>query len=340
MPHSQSRYTSLLLVAALLFACRKEQAAPVPEPLLIVPRGFPEPPFPADNALTEARWTLGKKLFFDPIMSRDSSLSCASCHLPSHAFSDTLPLSPGIEARPGTRNAPTLANVAYLPYYTREGGLPSLEMQVLVPIQEHNEFDFNIIPITERMKRNAEYVQLSQEAYGREPQAFVITRALSTFERTLVSGESPYDLFHFHGKKEALNAAELRGMDLFFSDKTHCSACHGGFNFTTSALENNGLYEQYADPGRFRLTGLESDRARFKTPTLRNIARTAPYMHDGSFPTLESVIEHYNSGGKEHPNKSPLIKPLNLTSQEKTDLAAFLKSLTDQKFLNDPRFRP
>ena len=310
-----------------------------PEPLLAVPPGFPNPAFPDGNELTPARWALGKKLFYDPAMSSDSILSCASCHHAAKAFSDTVRFSPGVAGRPGTRNAPTLANIGYHPYFTREGGVPTLEMQILVPIQEHNEFDFNILLIAERLLRDTSYVRMSRDAYGRDPDAFVITRSIACFERTLVSGQSRYDQYFFQKKNAALTGAEKRGMDLFFSEKTDCSQCHTGFNFTNYAFENNGLYSDYPDPGRFRLTELESDRARFKVPTLRNVALTAPYMHDGSLPTLEAVVEHYNSGGQPHPNKSTLIRPLALTAGEKADLLAFLRSLTDEAFVNNPKFR-
>jgi len=331
----------LLCCALLVFSCRKDPSEPVlagPEPLLAVPPGFPEPVFPEGNELTPARWALGKKLFFDPVMSSDSTISCASCHLPSRAFSDTVAFSPGVGGRPGVRNAPSLANIVYHPYFTREGGVPTLEMQVLVPIQEHNEFDFNILLIAERLLSDTAYRRMSSEAYDRLPDAFVITRAISCFERTMISGQSRYDRYFFQGRQDALNAAEQRGMDLFFSDKTDCSKCHNGFNFTNYQFENNGLYSNYPDPGRFRLTELESDRARFKVPGLRNVAVTAPYMHDGSLATLEAVVAHYDSGGQPHPNKSPLIRPLGLTSEEKADLVAFLKTLTDETFLTNPAF--
>ncbi|MBL7806067.1 MAG: c-type cytochrome [Saprospiraceae bacterium] len=335
-------YFLALGLAIILVACRKESPevpSEQPEPLLVVPPGFPDPVFPDGNELTPARWVLGKKLFYDPVMSNDSTISCASCHHAAKAFSDTLAFSPGVAGRPGTRNAPTLANIGYHPYFTREGGVPTLEMQILVPIQEHNEFDFNILLIVERLLRDTSYVRMSREAYGRDPDAFVITRSIACFERTLVSGNSRYDRHFFQGESGALTAAEKRGMELFFSEKTDCSRCHGGFNFTNYAFENNGLYTDYTDPGRFRLTELESDRARFKVPTLRNAALTAPYMHDGSLPTLEAVIEHYDSGGRAHPNKSALIRPLALSAAEKADLVAFLNSLTDEAFVSNPKFR-
>ncbi len=327
-----------ILALTLLFACEKEPTEPTAEPLLAVPEGFPAPVFPEGNELTPERWALGKRLFFDPVLSSDSTVSCASCHLPEHAFTDGKQFSEGVEGRLGTRNAPTLANVTYHPYYTREGGVPTLEMQILVPIQEHAEFDFNILLIAERLNRDSSYVQLSRQAYDREPDAFVITRSIGCFERTMLSGGSRYDEF-LNGKNSALTAAEKRGKDLFFSEKLACSQCHGGFNFTSYAFENNRLYEDYPDPGRFRLTGDEADRALFKVPTLRNVGVTAPYMHDGSLPTLEAVVEHYNTGGKNHPHKSQLIKPLGLSTKEKADLIAFLKALTDHDFLNNPKFR-
>jgi cytochrome c peroxidase len=308
--------------------------------LLVVPPGFPEPVFPASNQLTPVRWALGKKLFYDPVMSQDSTRSCASCHQAARAFSDTVALSPGVAGRPGVRNAPTLTNVVYQPYYLKEGGVPTLEMQVLVPVQEHNEFDLNILLIAERLKRDTAYMRMSCEAYGRDPDAYVITRSIACFERTLISGESKYDQYFFQHKPEALTPSERRGMDLFFSEKANCSKCHSGFNFSNYAFENNGLYDEYKDPGRFRLTNKASDRARFKVPTLRNVALTAPYMHDGSLSTLEAVVEHYDAGGKAHPEKSALIHPLGLTSSEKKDLVAFLRALTDDAFVHNPNFKP
>ncbi|MEQ1747733.1 MAG: cytochrome-c peroxidase, partial [Saprospiraceae bacterium] len=212
----------------LLFfgSCQKEQqpVAPVEqEPILVVPPGFPAPVFPAGNELTAARFVLGKRLFYDVVLSRDSTVSCASCHAPTRAFSDSVAFSPGAGGLPGTRNAPTLANVGYHPYFTREGGVPTLEMQVLVPIQEHNEFDFNILEIVDRLKTDTAYVRLSREAYGRDPDAYTITRSIACFERTLVSGQSRYDEFFFQGKTNALTIFEQRGMDLFFSEKTNCA---------------------------------------------------------------------------------------------------------------------
>lgn len=328
----------LIFAYSLLFlmTCQKEDELSVSEEkILIIPSGFPEIIFPDDNNFTRARWELGKELFYDPILSRDSTISCASCHFIEKAFSDTLAFSVGVGNALGTRNTPTLANIGYHPYFTREGGVPTLEMQVLVPIQEHNEFDFNIVLITERLQQNPVYREMSQMAYEREIDAFVVTRALSIFERSLISGNSRYDQYLSLDNNNILSDSEIRGMNLFFSEKTNCSSCHADFNFTNYAFENNGLYEDYADLGRFRLTNNENDRARFKVPTLRNIELTAPYMHDGSIKSLEAVILHYESGGKNHPNKSELIQPIILTDAERNDLILFLKTLTDETFINN-----
>ncbi|MCF8459690.1 MAG: cytochrome-c peroxidase [Flavobacteriales bacterium] len=308
--------------------------------LLVPPKGFPEIPFPDDNRFSDARWLLGRKLFYDPIMSLDSSISCASCHMAQFAFSDTVAMSLGAAKAIGTRNAPTLTNVVYNPSFTRDGGVPTLEMQILVPIQEHNEFNFNIVLIAERMMKDPTYVQMSNEAYGKNPDHFVITRALGCFERTIISGNSRYDKYAFQDQKGELNEVELKGMGLFFSSEMGCSGCHSGFNFTDYSFKNNGLYIAYQDSGRKRLTDLEIDQSLFKVPTLRNVGLTAPYMHDGSLQTLEQVLEHYSSGGKPHANKSELIKPLNLSSKQKEQLVAFLNTLTDYEFINRAEFKP
>ncbi|MCB0661791.1 MAG: cytochrome-c peroxidase [Saprospiraceae bacterium] len=335
------RYFTLFILSVALFSCEKSEG---PEPfifpqLMDIPPGFPEMEFPSDNKFSIERWELGKQLFFESALSKDSSLSCASCHEPGLAFSDKVSFSLGVENRLGTRNSPSLSNIGYHPYFTREGGVPTLEMQVLVPVQEHNEFDFNIVLIAERLKKDPRYVEMALLAYDREPDAFVVTRSLATFERTLISGNSKFDQYFYQGIQEALSPLEKEGMELFFSERTNCSSCHAGFNFTNYAFENNGLDEKYDDPGRFRLTLEPADSALFKVPSLRNIAVTGPYMHDGSIATLEEVIDHYNRGGANHPHKNSLLKPLGLTEYETSALKAFLASLTDQTFLENPLFK-
>ena len=307
---------------------------------VVIPQGFPDIPYPSDNAYTPERWALGRKLFYDKALSRDSTVSCASCHRPEFAFADYHAVSPGVDGRLGNRNVPSLANVAYHPYYLREGGLPTLEMQVFVPLQETHEMDFEIALAAARLAQDSAYRAMSESAYDRPMDPYVITRALAAFERTLISGDSRYDRYLAGTATTVISPAEKAGMDLFFSERTNCSACHGGYNFTTYAFANNGLYAEYADPGRFRLTNLESDRALFKIPSLRNVSITAPYMHDGSVATLREVIDHYDSGGQAHPNKSTLIRPLHLTESEKDDLVAFLQMLIDPTFIHNPHLRP
>ena len=335
------RWLWFSIIVLTCFSCRDdEEAGPLIFPdLMEVPAGFPPVDFPEGNEFTDTRWALGKKLFFDPVLSVDSSISCASCHLPELAFSDDQRVSIGVENRPGTRNSPSLANVAYHPYFTREGGVPTLEMQVLVPIQEHNEFDFNIVLAAERLAADSTYVQMSAEAYDRQPDPFVITRSLANFERSLLSGNSRFDQYFYQNKEGALSRLEQEGLELFFSEKTNCSKCHEGFNFTNYTFKNNGLYEEYEDVGRFRLTGEEVDRAMFKIPGLRNVGLTAPFMHDGALATLEEVVDHYDKGGEAHPHKSDLIRPLGLTDEEKQALVRFLESLTDETFINNPIFK-
>lgn len=302
-----------------------------------VPGNFPEVIHPSGNELTVDRWKLGKKLFFDPVLSRDSSISCASCHAPQFAFSDTVGMSIGVEGRLGIRNAPSLANVAYHPYLTRDGSVSSLEQQVLVPIQDHVEFDFNIVKIEDRLLKDSAYNSMSRIAYGTYPSSFVITSALACFERTLISGKSSFDDY-VAGNRSALNEHQINGMNLFFG-KAGCSECHSGFNFTNYEILNNGLYLSYADSGKMRVTLKEEDRAKFKVPTLRNVLLTAPYMHDGSLSTIEEVVDHYSDGIQPHRNKAKGLKKLLLTEKEKSELKTFLESLTDSSFCSNPLFK-
>ncbi len=328
------KWTGFLLLI-ILISCSKEKSIDqiVPKQEIIqIPQGFPEMEFPEDNKFSEERWLLGKKLFFDPILSIDGQISCATCHKPSLAFADSNKFSDGVFARPGTSNSPSLANVGYHPYLLKEGGVPSLEMQVLVPIQEENELNHNIVDIAAELDSIPEYVNMSLAAYNRRPDAFVITRALATFQRSLISGNSSYDKYFYQNKTSALTASQIKGMELFFSARTLCSSCHGGFNFTNYAFENNGLDTIYEQEGRMRITMLEKDRALFKVPSLRNVGLSSPYMHNGKFTSLEEVVNHYNKGGEAHANRSDLLHPLKLSGEEKKDLVQFLHSLTDLDF--------
>ena len=322
----------LLIFLTLLFiSCGKERANQNEIFQLDIPQGFPNPIIPEENYLTYERIELGKRLFYDPILSKDGTISCESCHKQEFAFADNIAISAGVESRLGFRNSMSLANIAYHDALMREGGVPTLEMQALVPIQDHNEMDYNILSVAEKLNLDSTYINASIRAYNRIPDAFVITRALASFQRTMLSGDSDYD-------RNLLNEKEENGKELFFSDELACSSCHGTFLFTNQNIENNGLYEVYEDSGKYRLTHLQDDIGKFKVPSLRNIEITAPYMHNGSISTLEEVIEHYASGGKNHFNKSELITGFNITDDEKDNLIRFLKSLTDNNFTNNSFF--
>ncbi|MBS1570198.1 MAG: c-type cytochrome [Bacteroidetes bacterium] len=274
-------------------------------------------------------------LFFDERLSLGRGVSCASCHQPDRAFSDTVALSQGAGGGKGSRNAPTLANVAYHPLLMRDGGAPTLEQQVLVPLMDSMEMDADIGVIVSMLKDLQPYRSLSGAAYGRPFDIYVLTRALASYERTLISGYSRFDRYRYSADTTALNEQERRGWAIFSGDRGKCAACHGGFDLSDHQFHNVGIHvDQHGDPGRQRITLDPADRGKFKTPTLRNIALTAPYMHDGSMATLEQVIDHFNTGGTQDPNKDQLMVPLQLTPGEKQELIAFLRSLTDERSLD------
>ena len=336
--HNYKRYSTagLFLLCCIAFiACKKDDSYDALAEgnnviSLDVPRGLLYPDIPADNQPTKNRIELGRMLFFDPILSRDSSVSCASCHQPDKFFADNLKVSVGINGRTGTRNAPSLLNVAYQPNMFWDGGNPTLEQQVIAPIDNHDEFDFDVNAIIAKLNAHPAYPRLFEQAYSQQPSVYSLTRAIACFERSLLKADSRYDDYIQNKNLNALTDSEIRGMNLFFSEEGECFHCHQGALFTDYSFRNNGLYAQYADSGRAQITQDFSDIGKFKVPTLRNAEVTAPYMHDGSIATLEEVIEHYSSGGMKHPNKSPIIVPLNLNAQQKEDLVNFIKSLTDK----------
>lgn len=296
-----------------------------------LPTHFPDFQDAEDNPLNKAKWELGRHLFFDTRLSADGQLSCASCHQPEHAFSDEVSLSLGSDGSVGFRNAPGLFNLAWQPRFHREGGIPSLEAQVLAPIQDPLEFNQDPMTVVDALSVDLRYQSWAEEAFGRPFDSYVLTRALAAFERTLVSGNAPLDRW-LQGDSTAMTASALRGMDLF--ESSGCSGCHVGLFSTDFAIHNNGLYEHYIDdPGAFRLTFDSTDIGAFKTPSLRNLAFTAPYMFDGSLNTLTEVIDHYVTGGKGHPNQDVRIAPLNLSSEDRADLENFLMSMSDTSFV-------
>lgn len=330
----------LAWIAAGCHTAAKEKVMQETPYLWDLPEHFPLPEEPADNPTTLERVELGRALFYEPLLSLDSTISCANCHQLPFAFSDPDQVSAGVHGRKGFRNSPTLTNVAYNERYFFDGGIPSLELQVLAPLDNEDEMQLNIHQAALRLREDSQYVALFQKAYGRQPDSYGITRALAAFERTLISADSPYDRW-LSGDREALSTSAKRGRDLFYSTRLNCHQCHAGFNFTHNGFEHNGLLSDYThDPGRRRVTMSEADIGKFKVPTLRNISVSAPYMHDGSLRTLEAVIAHYASGGHPHPNKSPLVTGFTLSSEEQSALLAFLHSLTDQAFLQNPEFLP
>lgn len=337
-------YHLLAVVIALLgmSACQLDRDEPAAQALNYqfgLPEGFPPMPTPPDNAPNYDRVQLGKRLFYDPILSRDSSISCSSCHLQSAAFTDGLQFSKGVADREGFRNAPSLSNLAWHPYFFYDGGVPTMELQVLAPIEAHFEMDNQLLTVIERLKRHAQYPTLFRQAYGREmPDAYGLTRAIAAFERTLVSGDAPWDRYMSGREPTAMDAAQQRGWALFQSDSLHCASCHAGFDFTDYSFQNIGLPVTTADSGRMRITLDEADRGKYKTPSLRNVALTAPYMHDGSITNLRAVIEHFASGGMHYGNQSPLAQGFAISEQEKDDLIAFLNALTDRSFVQNPDF--
>lgn len=273
---------------------------------IAIPRGLDlYLPAPEDNPLTPEKITIGRELFFDKRLSRDGSVSCASCHDPERAFSDGRAVAVGVLGREGRRNAPALINRAYGRLFFWDGRVATLEEQVLKPIQDANEMDMTVSEAAARVGLPADD----------------ISRALASFVRSILSGDSPYDRF-IDGDRTALTAEEQTGLQIF-RGRGNCTACHFGPNFSDDRLHNTGVAWR---EGKF--TDIGAGQGNFKTPTLREVARTAPYMHDGSLATLEQVIDFYSDGGRTNPRLDPEIRRLNLSSEEKRMLTVFLRSLT------------
>lgn len=340
MHGNPSHWTLALALSAIMgvCGCGKPPVDPVPQPTsanLHLPEGWEAPVFPEDNAFDDVRWALGKALFFDERLSIDGAVSCATCHRPERAFAAPDAVTPGAFGAMGTRNATTLTNVAYAPHFMSEGGVPTLEMQVLVPLQEPSEMAHNIVTVCEELAE--EYQMLAQAAYGRSLDPFVMTRALANFQRSLVSGASKWDRWQ---QGASVSASVMRGAELFGDGGLGCDRCHTPPLFTTHEFANNGLDAVSSDPGRWRLTGNPADSGAFKVPTLRNIGFTAPYMHDGRFSSLDEVLDHYASGGAGHAHQDSLLAAFTLTEGERYDLLAFLTALNDTVFVQDQRWRP
>ena len=293
--------------------------------------------FENENADIKTKAALGKKLFSEKILSKDSSVSCAGCHLPKYAFADTVAFSIGIEGKLTKRNTPSVLNMKNRPYFFWDGRAVSLEEQALMPIQNPDEMGLPIEEAVKRLNASAEYKMLFQKIFRQKPDAKNLAAAFAAFEQTLETVDSKFDDWSNNLKK--LTAQEERGRQLFVGDKAKCFDCHRMEDFTTDEFKNIGLYnsKELNDAGLYNITKKESDRGKFKTPGLRNIAVTAPYMHNGKFKTLEQVLSYYNNPDAfvEDPINidDALKKPLGLTLQEKKDIIAFLKTLTDKACL-------
>lgn len=298
------------------------------------------PAIPINNPLTNESIALGRALFYDSTLSIDSTISCASCHIADFGFADKNQLSLGVDDRKGLRNSGTLTNVAYLPYFNRDGGVRTLDIFSSVPLEDHQEMGFNLLLAGQRLNHNPIYNKAAKDIYNREVDGFVITRALASFLRTFISDNSLYDQYVNKENNVDFNEQQKRGSDLFFGPKAKCSSCHSGLQFSDFSFQNNGLLESYAnkDRGRERITLDPEDEGKFRVATLRNIELTAPYMHDGSLPTLKSVLQHYSNGGSNHKNESPVIDQIEISPQDEDDIIAFLKTLTDLEFINNDQF--
>ena len=288
-------------------------------------------PVPERNPLTTAKVALGRKLFFDSLLSRDRTRACASCHDPRRAFTDGRAVALGVDGREGTRSAPTLVNRGYGRSFFWDGRITTLEEQVLQPIQHRMEMDMTLEGLLVRLTRDGAYPDLFQSAFGDDPDAEGLAQALASYVRTILSGNAPFDRY-VKGDRHALTERQRQGLRVF-RGKGSCTACHLGPTFTDESFHNTGVAwqaGQLLDQGRFAITGKETDRGAFKTPTLREVTRTAPYMHDGSIATLEEVIEFYDRGGNANPYLDPILRPVNLSPVEKEALVAFLGALTGQ----------
>ena len=340
-----------------------------------LPEDLPPPAVPADNPMSDAKIELGRWLFYDNRLSVNETMSCASCHIQALAFTDGRAKSIGATGEVHPRSSMSLVNTAYASRLTWANQLlDRIEDQMLTPMFGDNPIEMGMAGkegrIVELLREDPRYKELVPEAFPEEndPYSIVSTvRAIAAFVRSIVSYESPYDRY-LRGEADAISESAVRGMGLFFSERLECFHCHGGFNFTDSTthansridrvgFHNTGLYNldgegRYPEDntGLFDMTGSRRDMGRFKAPTLRNIAVTAPYMHDGSAATLDDVISHYASGGrvieegefagdgKRNPYKSEFMRGFELSESEHEDLLAFLESLTDDRVLEDPRW--
>lgn len=334
---------AVVIGAALAVSCNRNAGTqPIGKTVAIpAPLGLPPVPVPTGNPPTEETIALGKKLFFDPRLSADGKAPCSACHSPEHGFSDGRKTSLGVRGQVGNRNAPTIFNAAYSPLQFWDGRAASLEDQAAGPIANPVEMDMPHTDCVTRVQGDPDYQTLFAKAFGTGAIGMIqIQKAIAAYERTILSGNSPFDRYYYGGDKEAMSPAAVHGFAVFMDrEKGNCSACHqvgtkfalftdGQFHNLGAGMNSEG---ELPDLGRFEQTKNDADRGAFKTPTLRNIALTAPYMHDGSLKTLRAVVDFYVGGGSSNPHLDKQIKPLALTGQDREDLVAFLQALTSEK---------
>jgi len=302
------------------------------------PLGLPQVPTPAGNPPAAESIALGRRLFYDTSLSQDNSLSCASCHRPEFRFSDVRALSTGVGGKFGLRHAPTLVNVAYAPLLFWDGRAASLESQVLRPMSDPLEMNQTHEASVAKLKANPEYRVLFLRAFGTDEITIDrVENALASFERTIVCGDSAFDRYEYGGQKDALTAAQIRGLAAFTdAHKGNCAVCHtiGATNalFTDGKFHNTGEgisgEGEFTDLGRYDVTKLEADKGAFKTPTLRDVAVSGPYMHDGKLKTLKDVVDFYAGQGNSNPYLDKEMTTIRLTAGERGDLVEFMKSLS------------
>jgi cytochrome c peroxidase len=343
----------IAFIGAILVACNKDKPDPLIPTIvnkttpyqLTIPAGFPQMNIPQDNPLTEEGVSLGRKLFYEKLLSQNFTQSCASCHNQALSFSDNgTRFSTGVTGAVGNRNAQALINVGFNLHFFWDGRRTTLELQAHDPVVNPIEMNISWAEVTQRLNANTDYKVLFNKAFGTTTiDSSHVTKALAQFMRTMISSNSKLD--KRLRNEVALSASETNGFVIFNTERGDCFHCHSidaGRLMTDNQFHNNGLDATFTDLGRGAVTGNSTDDGKFLTPTLRNIALTAPYMHDGRFQTLEEVVEHYNSGGVASSTVDPLMKHvgtgLNLSDQDKADLIAFLHTMTDTTFIHDSRF--
>jgi len=305
---------------------------------IAAPLGLPPVPIPADNPPTAETIALGKRLYYDPVLSQDRTVSCATCHDPRDSFADGKRVATGVGGKTGTRNSPSVLDAAYYTTQFWDGRAPDLEHQAEGPVQNPVEMAETIPAVERRLNADPTYRAEFEKAFGPGPVTFdKVEKAIASFERTILVGDSPFDRWFYGHQQNAISAAAKRGFEVFRrADKGNCATCHTVGDryalFTDNKFHNIGVgvvNERPTDPGRFAVTRNPADLGAFRTPSLRNVALTAPYMHDGSLKTLKDVVDFYVGGGNSNEHLDPSMKSLDsLTGRDRADLVEFLKSLT------------